>query len=64
MSITVKEVLNKKDLKKFVKLPFSIYKNDPLWVPQLIRDDMEIFNKKKNPCLRERRFAAVFGLQG
>ena len=50
MSITVKEVLNKKDLKKFVKLPFSLYKNDPLWVPQLIRDDMEIFNKEKNPA--------------
>jgi hypothetical protein len=50
MSVTVKEVLNKKDLKTFVKLPFTLYKNDPMWVPQLIRDDMEIFDKTKNPA--------------
>jgi len=50
MSITVKEVLNKKDLKTFVKLPFAMYKNDPMWVPQLIRDDMEVFNRAKNPA--------------
>ncbi|MBU4268196.1 MAG: hypothetical protein KJ808_05040 [Acidobacteria bacterium] len=50
MSITVKEVLNKKDLKAFVKLPFAMYKDDPMWVPQLIRDDMEVFNRAKNPA--------------
>lgn len=50
MSVTVKEVLDKKDLKKFVKLPFAMYKDSPMWVPQLIRDDMEIFNKEKNPA--------------
>ena len=50
MSITVSEVLNKRDLKTFVKLPFAMYKNDPIWVPQLINDDMEIFNKEKNPA--------------
>jgi hypothetical protein len=50
MSITVKEVLNKKDLKVFVKLPFAMYKDDPLWIPQLIHDDMEIFDKEKNPA--------------
>ncbi len=50
MSIVVKEVLDKKALKTFVKLPFAMYKNDPMWVPQLISDDMEIFNKEKNPA--------------
>jgi hypothetical protein len=50
MSITVKEVLNKRDLKTFVKIPFPIYKGNPYWVPQPIRDDMEIFNRDKNPA--------------
>lgn len=50
MSIVVKEVLDNKDLKKFVKLPFAMYKDDPMWVPQLIRDDMEVFNRAKNPA--------------
>jgi len=50
MSIVVKEVLNKGDLKTFVKLPFAMYKNDPMWVPQMIRDDMEVFNRAKNPA--------------
>jgi len=50
MSITVKEVLNKKDLKTFVKLPFAMYKKDPMWVPQLIRDDMAVFDAARNPA--------------
>ena len=50
MSIVVKEVLDKKALKTFVKLPFALYKNDPMWIPQLISDDMEVFNKDKNPA--------------
>ncbi|MBN2400138.1 MAG: hypothetical protein JXI33_07335 [Candidatus Aminicenantes bacterium] len=50
MSITVKEVLNKKDLKTFVKIPFPMYKDNPYWVPQLIKDEMEIFDRAKNPA--------------
>jgi len=50
MSIAVKEVLDKIALKTFVKLPFAMYKDNPMWVPQLIRDDMEIFDKEKNPA--------------
>jgi hypothetical protein len=50
MPVIVKEVLDKKDLKTFVMLPFAMYKNDPMWVPQLIQDDMEIFDKQKNPA--------------
>jgi hypothetical protein len=50
MSIEIKEVRDKKDLKAFVKLPFSLYKENPMWIPQLIRDDMEIFDKAKNPA--------------
>ncbi|GGD37986.1 GTP cyclohydrolase [Muriicola marianensis] len=47
--ILVKEVVSKSDLKKFVTFPFSLYKDSPYWVPPLIRDEMETFDRKKNP---------------
>jgi hypothetical protein len=50
MSIDIKTVESKKDLKAFVKLPFKIYKGNPMWVPQLIMDDMEVFQPEKNPA--------------
>ena len=50
MNIEVRTVKTKKDLKKFIKLPFEIYKHSPNWIPLLIMDELEIFNKKKNPA--------------
>jgi len=50
MPVEIKVVETKKDLKKFVKFPFSIYKDEPNWVPPLIMDDMELFNPAKNPA--------------
>ncbi len=50
MSITVKKVESKKDLKSFVKFPFKIFKENKYWVPQLTMDELEIFNRKKNPA--------------
>jgi hypothetical protein len=40
-------------MKKFVMLPFTLYNDSPLWVPQLIRDEMEIFDKDKNPAFEK-----------
>lgn len=53
MSIEIRTVGNKKELKTFVKVPFPIYKDNDYWVPQLIREDMEIFNPKKNPAYEQ-----------
>ncbi len=50
MSIQIKTVETKKELKEFVKFPFKIFKGNKYWVPQLILDEMELFNKKKNPA--------------
>ena len=47
--ITVKEVSTKKDLKKFVKFPFKLYKNNKYWVPPIIKDEIDNFHKTKNP---------------
>ena len=47
--ILIKELTTKKELTEFVKFPFSLYKNNPYWVPPLISDEVASFDKTKNP---------------
>jgi len=39
---------NRNYRKKFIRLPFEIYRNDPNWVPPLANDVRSIFNKKQH----------------
>lgn len=48
MSIKVKEVVTKKDLKDFVHFPNELYKNNPYYVPQIESMDRDTLNPKKN----------------
>ncbi|WP_144892483.1 GTP cyclohydrolase [Flavobacterium tiangeerense] len=48
--ITIHEAVSKKELTAFIKFPFSLYKNNPYWVPPLIADELETFDKTKNPA--------------
>ena len=50
--ITILEANSKQLLKDFVKFPFELYKNHPFWVPPLIADEMETFDKDKNPAFK------------
>jgi len=47
--ITIKEAISKKEMKEFIMFPFELYKNDSNWVPPLIFDEWNTFNRKKNP---------------
>ena len=51
-NIDILEVETASDLMVFIKVPFAIYKDDPNWVPPLISERKEFFNKKKNPFFR------------
>jgi len=48
--IEIKKVESKKDLKKFIRFPHKIYKNNPYWVPLLEFDELNTLDKKKNPA--------------
>jgi len=48
--VTLKEATSKSELKQFVKFPFSLYKDSPYWVPPIINDELESFDKTKNPA--------------
>lgn len=50
--VTLKEAVTKSELKQFVKFPFSLYKNSPYWVPPIINDELESFDKSKNPAFK------------
>lgn len=50
--LTIKEIFSTSDLKKFVKFPFTLYKNNPYWVPPIIKEEVASFNKKKNPAFQ------------
>lgn len=52
MSISIKEVTTKKEIKEFVNLQFSIYENKPYWVPPLKKDEINALRPEKNPCLK------------
>lgn len=51
--ITITEVKTTADTKKFVKFPFSLYKDSPYWVPPIIADEMDTFNQDKNPAYKD-----------
>lgn len=50
--ITIKEAITKKDLKRFVTYPFSLYKNCEYWVPSFIKDELETMNPDLNPVFK------------
>ena len=48
MSVVIKEVQTKKDLKKWVRFPNKLYKDMPNFVPFLESDEINTFTKEKN----------------
>ena len=48
MAITIKRVSGKKELKKFIRFNYEMYKDNPYSVPDLFDDMLNTFNKKKN----------------
>jgi ribosomal protein S18 acetylase RimI-like enzyme len=50
MSVEVREIITSSDLKKFIRFPHELYKNNPNWVPPLEFDEMNTFRRDKNPA--------------
>ncbi|MGO4820822.1 MULTISPECIES: GTP cyclohydrolase [unclassified Flavobacterium] len=48
--ITIKEAITKSELTEYIKFPFSLYKDNEFWVPPIIADELESFDKTKNPA--------------
>lgn len=50
MNLTIKEVQSKKDINQFIKLPFELYKNNPFWIPPILKDERKALDLKTNPA--------------
>jgi GNAT superfamily N-acetyltransferase len=59
MQTVVRPVTMGSDLKKFIMLPWKIYKDDKCWVPPLINDVKTSLDPAKNPAL-EKTVRAMF----
>jgi hypothetical protein len=47
--LVVRPVAGRSDMKKFIDLPWSIYKDDPLWVPPIKSSVAKLLDRKNNP---------------
>lgn len=47
--VSIEVVNNQKGFKAFIRFPFQLYKNNPYWVPPIIKDELETIDPQKNP---------------
>lgn len=50
--IDVHEVTTQSGLRSFVRFPFFLFEDNPYWVPPLVKEELEIFDRDKNPIFR------------
>lgn len=50
MAVILKQVLSRRDLRKFVDFPNRLYKGNPYFVPKLFTDEIATLDPKKNPA--------------
>lgn len=48
--VEIREVLSRKDLKRFFKFPIELYRDSEFFVPNLIADEIDTFNPEHNPA--------------
>ena len=48
-SVSIRPVRSRRELKRFVKVPFRLHRDHPQWVAPLIFERMQFLDRKKNP---------------
>ena len=48
-SVSIRPVRTRRELKRFVKVPFRLHRDHPQWVAPLIFERMEFLDREKNP---------------
>jgi hypothetical protein len=49
MNVRKIDLGSKRDITKFIRFPFDLYRNNPYWVPPLLSEMRTLMNKKKHP---------------
>ena len=48
-AVEIRPVRSRRELKRFIKVPFRLHRDQPQWVAPLIYERMEFLNRRKNP---------------
>lgn len=64
MSIEIKEVKNKSDLRTFIFLPESIHAGHKSWLPPLFMDEWKLFSADKNSLFQHNDTILLLALEG
>ena len=64
MTITIRKVETKKDLRLFIHLPAEIHKDHSNWVPPLYMDEWQYFNPKKNSLFEHCEHILLLAFKG
>ncbi|HWP32197.1 MAG TPA: hypothetical protein VNL97_00470 [Solirubrobacterales bacterium] len=48
-SVSIRPVRGRRELKRFVKVPFRLHRDSPQWVPPLVFERMAFLDRDKNP---------------
>jgi GNAT superfamily N-acetyltransferase len=64
VSISGIELGHRRQLKKFIKFSWKIYRDDPNWVPPLIFDQLQFFTPGKNPYFSHSKAQLFMAFQG
>lgn len=49
MALSIRPVTNRRELKRFVKVPFRLHRHQPNWVGPLIFERMQFLDRSRNP---------------
>src|SRR3990172_9734124 len=60
--MNIRPVQTKADLNNFINLPYRLYRDDPVWVPPLRKEQYDQLDPKRNPLLDHCEYA-LFLLQ-
>lgn len=52
MAVQLREVTTRRELRRFIRFPFSLYHDNPYWVPPLLLDERNTLRRDKNAAFR------------
>jgi GNAT superfamily N-acetyltransferase len=52
MSVEIRRVASRRDLGRFINLPFALYRNEPRWIPPLLMDMRARLDRERNPFFK------------
>lgn len=51
-ALVIVPVNSSAELDEFIKLPYSLHKDDPMWIPPLLMERRDLLDPKKNPFMK------------